>query len=501
MALRTYLRPRAYLYFLRSLLSSPKKTQVLPSSERPVFWTGSGGCGFLRVHDLLATNGQSSVFFKDTAKLQNHGAIDPSLDLVWERSDDESDRIQKYFAKHGVYDHHIAPYTLRYIREIIEHFEGKAVFLCLKSTKSVDSLWMQWGYRNPLVADRALKNSFPAQLFPDMRDVTRDSKAATQHYYDQYYIFAEECQAAYPDNFCIVDADKFFTDKEYFTSIAIRFNLPLEFKAYAVTCDEKTITTSLHGGIGNNLFQMAEPVAFCAEHSLPPPSFATWDMQDFPPSYRNDRFIGGHTGTPEELRSAFPHITWLPPTRPTFDYKFMLNDMYAFADVHGERNAILKYFEPSPEVREYIVKKYPEILGPSTVSLHHRAGWLPVDTHTFKPFGSAWYQQIFTEHFPEHYDCFVFSDKPKAGTELIEKMKPHTANKYHLVDENVFISLVMMSMCQNHVLSNSTLSFWGAYLDPRQPAGKTILHNSFTTYHSEPHVECRMIPYTEWKII
>lgn len=503
--IQKYLRPRLYLNWVRTVWnkSRPKKPIVLPSSERPVFWTGSGGCGFLRTYDLLQTNHQSSVFYKSTAKLQNQ-KIDPEVDMIWDRSTDESARIQHYFGQHGVYHHHIAPYTVRYAREIIEHFKGKAVFLCLKSAKSVDSMWIQWGYRNPLTTDRTRKNRSPIGLFPDFSHM-KDSREATQKYYDAFYGMADDLERADPEHFCIVDADRFFTDKDYFTSINDRFNLKLEFKKYRVACDDQTITTSLHGGLGNNMFQMAEPVAFCAEHGLPEPVFATWDMPDFPPSYRADLFIGGHTGpsagTAVDLQKTFARVKWTSDSRAKFDHKFMLNDMYAFADVHHQRDAIVRYFEPSEEVKKYILDKYPTIAGPRTLSLHHRAGWLPVDTHTFKAFGEEWYKDVFTTHFPDDYDVFVFTDKLPAGTELMNKVATVTSNRYTLVDENVFISLIMMSMCKNHLLSNSTLSFWGAYLDPHQPAGTTILHSSFTTYHSEPHVECRMIPYQEWKII
>jgi Glycosyl transferase family 11 len=478
-----------------------KKLAPLPSSERPVFWAGSGGCGFLRTNDLLAHNNQSSIFFKDTAKLQNHGPIATDSDLVWERGDNETERIQSYFRKHGVYDHHIASYTLRYAPEIIEHFKENALFLCLQSAKSVDSLWVQWGYRNPLVADRTRKNRFPVQLFPDLTGAA-SGKLATQQYYDTYYKLAGEYATAYPNNFCIVDADRFFTDEAYFTSIVRRFNLSLTFKEYVLACDETTVTTSLHGGIGNNFFQMAEPVAFCAEHNLLPPQFATWNMSDFPSQYRNAHFIDGHTGTPEELRHAFPHIKWLPPSRASFDYKFMLNDMFAFADVHHQRKTILDYFQPSQEVQEYIRRKYPRIQEQRTISLHYRVGGLNADTHAFSPITTDWYKQIFASYFPEQYDCFVFSDNLGEAKHLIKALEKCTKNTYHLVDENVFNTVIMMSMCKNHILSNSTLSFWGAYLDPHQPnGGTTILHKNFTSYHSEPHIECRMIPYPEWKII
>lgn len=488
------------LEYVRLVRNTLKDKESLPASEHPFFWVGSGGCGFLRVYDLLQKSGGNSVFFKSAGKLQNYKIVSES-DLVWERADDETIRVQKYFAKNGIYDHHIAPYTIRYVKEIIRCFPN-AIFVCLKSKRSIEPMWLQWGYRNPLVTDRSRKNRYPVELYPDLTGITRDRKIATQAYYDLYYGLAEECRAAYPDNFHIIDADQFFSNKTYFDSINKRFYLGLEFKQTVPNCNKELITTSLHGGLGNNLFQMAEPVAFCAEHNLPKPVFATWNMSDFPPDYRSDAFIGGHSGTPEGLQRTFPNIQWLPSTSAMFDDKFIVNDMYSFVDIHHQRDAILAYFQISSEVKQKLLKTYPYLLEEKTISLHYRVGGLKADTHTFNALSIAWYKDILTEYFPRQYHCFVFSDNKEAAGRLISELEKSTKNTYHLIEEGVFNSVAMMSMCKNHILSNSTLSFWGAYLDPAQPyGGKTILHESFVTYHSEPHIECRMLPYLQWQLL
>jgi hypothetical protein len=500
MSLQKYLRPKNYAYAARVLMSRLRGPQTgRTRGVRPVFWTGAGACGFFRAYDLLLSSGKTSVYFKSRTKLQNHNLhLHPERELLWERGENEDARVHAYFKHEGVYDHHVAPHSIRYAKEILSYFKQDAVFLCLRSQKSARALWLQWGYRNPLITDRTRKNRYPVEFYPDLSSVARDGRDAVERYIAAYYDLAEELAAAHPNTFVIVDSDRFFSDETYFNAVNEQFGLGLTFKAQTLDCETEVVTTTLDGGLGNNLFQMAEPVAFCAEHGLPPPRFSTWQMPDFPPAYRADRFLGGHTGSQEVLASTFSSIHWLLPSPASFDHKFMLNDMYAFADVHHMREAILRYFEPSAELKRQLLEKYPALSGEHTVSLHHRAGWLTVDTHTFKPFGDAWFEKVLTTHFPEGYDVFVFSDKLPAAQERIEKARGYTNNRYHLVDEGVFPSIVMMSMCKNHILSNSTLSFWGAYLDQEQPRSKTILHPSFETYHSEPHIECRMIPYPEW---
>ncbi|HVU80082.1 MAG TPA: alpha-1,2-fucosyltransferase [Candidatus Paceibacterota bacterium] len=494
-----YLRPSVYWRYI-SYKARTLKRPVLPSSDRPVVWTGTGACGFLRTYDLLMRSGQTSVYFKSRNKLQNHDVhLYPERELLWERGVNEPERVQAYFKREGVYDHHIAPYTIRYAKEILEHFDGKAIFLCLRSQKSAYSLWLQWGYRNPLVADRTRKNRYPAKFYPDLSVSAKDGKDAVERYIAMYYGLAEELAAAYPGSFRIIDADRFFSDEAYFDSINEPLGLGLVFKSSALDCESGPVTTMLDGGLGNNLFQMAEPIAFCAEYGLPTPQFSTWQMPDFPPYYRNDRFLGGHTGTQEEFASAFPSIGWLPPAPASFDHKFMLNDMFSFEDVHPQREAILKRLGPSESMRRELAQKYPDIAKERTISLHYRTGGLKADTRSFSALDTKWYIKVFAEHFPKDHDCFVFSDNNEAARALIAELEKNTGNTYHLVEESVFASLAMMSMCKNHILSNSTLSFWGAYFDLRQPdGGMTILHPSFETYHSEPHIECRMIPYAQW---
>ena len=63
------------------------------------------------------------------------------------------------------------------------------------------------------------------------------------------------------------------------------------------------------------------------------------------------------------------------------------------------------------------------------------------------------------------------------------------------IEENVVMSTLMMSRCDHHILSSSTLSFWGAYLDRKQPTGgRTLLPSEFFVEHGHG-----MVPYPTWE--
>ena len=63
-------------------------------------------------------------------------------------------------------------------------------------------------------------------------------------------------------------------------------------------------------------------------------------------------------------------------------------------------------------------------------------------------------------------------------------MKKFSNKEFHLIDENQFKSIFMMSICKHHILHVSTMSFWGAYLDTKQE-GKTFYHVNFDKCHTD----------------
>ena len=57
--------------------------------------------------------------------------------------------------------------------------------------------------------------------------------------------------------------------------------------------------------------------------------------------------------------------------------------------------------------------------------------------------------------------------------------------KFVYIDEDPYIAVHMMSMCDKHILSNSTLSFWGAYLDKKQENPSNFDLTTYCRHHCE----------------
>lgn len=123
------------------------------------------------------------------------------------------------------------------------------------------------------------------------------------------------------------------------------------------------------------------------------------------------------------------------------------------------RNQLLKEFEFSEDVKQ----KASDILNITkkpTVSVHIRLG----DYENLKdkhPICSQDYYIEAFKHMPEDCFVFIFSDDNKKAFDLFKFM-----NKQFLFPEtnNQFIDMCLMSMCDYHIIANSSFSWWGAWL-------------------------------------
>lgn len=118
------------------------------------------------------------------------------------------------------------------------------------------------------------------------------------------------------------------------------------------------------------------------------------------------------------------------------------------------KEKIQQIFEFSPEVSRFVSKKYQLALKLDPVSMHIRVG-------DFKQHG--WY--VGDEYFLDMADAFcnrlviVFSDDIEYCKKLLGKYE-----NIMYCDDNEVHSLCLMSKCDAHMISNSTFSWWGAWL-------------------------------------
>ena len=301
---------------------------------------GSGACGFLRLHFLLKD--EIAIKYKGGGpKYQNSFEKWNDDGLIWDiETLSESERLRRVSLHDTITN--ITHSYIKYVPEFLKlHPDMK--FFCFKGQRehSIKSLAVSWGYRNPCyVKDRTLgigHNRYAVDQFPNLSD-SKDEFEATEKYWDEYYQIADIMQDMYPYNFTIVDSPKFFSDIYYRTDVLSKVNIDIQLKPLIpVNFDSWEISTTLHGGLGNNLFQMGEVISFCKKFNLPDPFFGTWDLWNgggkYPLPYNADRLLGGHDGTDEDIQKTFPNLDWRDDLFAHFDTKFMINDMFRFGRV------------------------------------------------------------------------------------------------------------------------------------------------------------------------
>ena len=292
---------------------------------------GTGACGFLRLNYLLGD--EIPLRYKGgRGKYQNSFENWSDNELIWDSESLSKEERLRRVSLQGTTTN-ITHVYLKYIPEFLELYPD-IKFLCFKGQRehSIKSLAVSWGYNNPCyIKDRSLgigHNRYAVDQFPDLSD-SKDEFDATEKYWEEYYSIAEK----YSDNLIMVDAPKFFSDIHYRTDVLSEVDIDIQLKPLIpVNFDSWEISTTLHGGLGNNLFQMGEVISFCKKFNLPDPFFGTWDLWNgggkYPAPYNSDRLLGGHDGTDEDIKKTFPNLDWRKDLFAHFDTKFMINDMF-----------------------------------------------------------------------------------------------------------------------------------------------------------------------------
>jgi hypothetical protein len=121
------------------------------------------------------------------------------------------------------------------------------------------------------------------------------------------------------------------------------------------------------------------------------------------------------------------------------------------------RDHILHIFEPSDFVLEKI-EKYRHLLEGETCAIHVRRGDYSLDQdskHHTK--NMEWYRSAMDIVNADKY--IVFSDD-------VEYAKNNfLGDKFSFVDDKDYIELFLMSMCKHNIISSSSFSWWGAWLN------------------------------------
>lgn len=228
------------------------------------------------------------------------------------------------------------------------------------------------------------------------------------------------------------------------------------------------VEAEMRGQLGNNLFIVATASAYAWDHQALP-FFPELELK-YPAGRkmlelnRDHVFFRCNTSKPPRTSTN----KWCEPTFAYHEIPFLKN-----VKLHGyfqsekyfahHREKILQLFAPHPDDMQYIREKYQWILDhPVSVSLHLRQFHEDPNGHRYIQYGKDYIKKA-SQEFPSNAHFVVFSNSIEFAIANIPK---EIADRVTIIkDEPHYICLFLMSLCKHNIISNSTFSWWGGWLN------------------------------------
>lgn len=261
------------------------------------------------------------------------------------------------------------------------------------------------------------------------------------------------------------------------------------------------VSIRLKGGLGNYMFQIATCEAYALEHEKKPLyNFGTaYRAQKEINSYVDNIFRGVNLGGNQRMEISYNEPTFEYIELPKTDKNIILDGYFQSEQYFGDYGKeIGELFSESEEVSEYINSKYGKMYDTKDlVSVHVRRGDYKKYPDHHPILNLEYYKNAISSfNTTESRTFFVFSDDIEW---CVENFKGEVFDDVEIIysqKELDYIDLYLMSRCNNHIIANSSFSWWGAWLNPKE--GKSVIAPDKWFGKAIPHNTKDLIP-KEWK--
>ncbi len=232
------------------------------------------------------------------------------------------------------------------------------------------------------------------------------------------------------------------------------------------------ISVVCNGQLGNQLFKIASTLAYAWDHGLTP-TFPSLNNPGDNLNYNRDRIFKG-LSTEESpvnlMRYQLPvlNYTKLPEMRNVL----MEGGFFSYLYFHHHRDRLQDVFLPT-DVLDKLANIYNDLISnEKTVSIHVRT-YSKITHDTGLHFVGLQYFEDAMRHFPDDSVFVVFTDRVHWTKHHFKERFPDRT--FVFVEGNDHIEdMVLMSKMRHNILSNSTYSWWAAYLN--QNPDKVVVH-------------------------
>jgi len=223
-------------------------------------------------------------------------------------------------------------------------------------------------------------------------------------------------------------------------------------------------TAHLMGGLGNQMFQIAHSVCQGWKNNIEsvfkPVSYTPMQGNQ-PKKYINNVFRNINFVDNIEIGEILREESWNQPNiKPVWDKTIEFYGYFQSSkNFLGYENEIKKLFEPTDYFINKISEIYPQISLENTLSIHIRRGDYLNITNVL-PIIDKTYIEFCLDSIPNYSHIFIFSDDKEWVKRNINY--PNSTIVEGLED---YEELWMISLCKNNIMSNSSFSWWGSFLN------------------------------------
>jgi len=204
-----------------------------------------------------------------------------------------------------------------------------------------------------------------------------------------------------------------------------------------------------YGRWGNCLFQIAATIGYSQRHKV---NYLFPEWEGF--THLNHKFNTGMVGSSYSYMERRFAFTPIPLTRDIDLEGYFQSEKY----FDNCKDYIREIFKPNSEIENYINEKYSELLIKNTCSIHvRRTDYLEFCDYHYN-LGLDYYNKAMP--LIDYCTFVVFSDD-------IEWCKKNlkAKNIIFIEGEKDVVDFYLMSKCKNHIIANSSFSWWASYLN------------------------------------
>jgi hypothetical protein len=245
-------------------------------------------------------------------------------------------------------------------------------------------------------------------------------------------------------------------------------------------CNTEKVTSpfyikNINNGIGNMLFQISSGINYAIKNNaiLYVPSLITYfNLEEL--KKENTIFRNVNTEKIKEYSENNIVAHYNNSQYYIFDQPFYNNiNLCGYFENHNNfddiRELILNYFRPNNKDKEYILNKYPIISDNNLCAIHIRRGidWIQCFNETQLKIMEDSYFTLLDHmiHTKNITNFFVLTNDKEYCELILNNNKKYKNITFYYSNERDYIDIWIISLIKNNLLSRSSLSWWGSYLN------------------------------------